>query len=97
MIANTDDLAMIAQVDAAIQTLALGPWCPDWMASAIRHLDKNCDLDCFADGHSYDARHSVSGEVVACNRPGRYDGNSLAIIRNNIERLIELAKLGAVK
>lgn len=43
-------------------------WCPDWLHGGIRHLVRNCDIECLT--------HEDS--VHLCGRPHRYAGKHVA-------------------
>jgi len=59
---------------------ASGEWCRDWTYSAIRHVQRNCDIEC--------GRHS-SGEDDECQSFDRYDGPYIAYANpDRIRRLI---------
>lgn len=45
-----------------------GKWCSDWCYSAIRHVQRNCDIEC----------GTHSGTDDECNQFGRYDGPYIA-------------------
>ena len=45
-------------------------WCPRYMYSGIRHLQRNCDVYCDEPGHDDD--------VVDCFQPARYAGIYIA-------------------
>jgi len=58
-------------------SLADAPWCEMWLSMGIRHLSRNCDLDCPNDDPYHD-----------CGCPGRYDGAALARMRNALPSLL---------
>ncbi len=60
--------------------LARAPWCPEYLYSAIRHVQRNCDFECF--DHQGDAADD-------CNQPNRYDGRPLAAIRNAVPAMLD--------
>ena len=47
------------------------PWCPDWTWQAVRHVNRNMDMECPA--HPWDS--DSEGE---CNTWGRYAGYHIA-------------------
>ena len=47
------------------------PWCPAWTYSAVRHVQRNLDLDCVE--HEYGTEREGD-----CNRWGRYAGYHIA-------------------
>lgn len=62
-------------------SLADAPWCEMWLSMGIRHLSRNCNLDCPNDDPYHD-----------CGCPGRYDGSALARIRNELPALLAAAE-----
>jgi hypothetical protein len=58
--------------------VAEGPWCPQWVYQAVRHIGRNVDLEC-AD-HGYD-----------CPTWDRYDGAFVAAEANPPHALAEIA------
>lgn len=45
-------------------------WCPDYLHSAIRHVQRNCDIDCYA--------HDDPAGWSNCGQPDRYAGTFIA-------------------
>jgi hypothetical protein len=66
-------------------------WCESWLSQGIRHLVRNCDIECFV--------HEDDGE--ACGRPHRYAGSFIALWDpafvlswcDSMRRVIELTRL----
>lgn len=47
------------------------PWCPEWTYTAVRHVQRNCDIEC--------SEHEWGTEKEGeCNRWGRYAGYHIA-------------------
>lgn len=42
--------------------------CPEYLRAGIRHLQRNCDMECFVHGDDWEA----------CEQPDRYDGERIA-------------------
>ena len=77
---NTDPWTP-AEIAAAMELCAAmseGPWCAEWTYYAVRHIDRNCDLECPV--HGYD-----------CLRWGRYDGTAIAAARTLLPRALAMA------
>lgn len=53
--------------------------CPDYMAQGIRHLERNCDLDCHAE---------VQNPYHDCTRPDKYDGEDMAKALGDLAALV---------
>lgn len=49
-------------------------WCPRYMYSGIRHLQRNCDVYCDEPGHDY----GIDVDDVDCFQPSRYAGTYIA-------------------
>lgn len=64
---------------------ATGQWCPTWTHQAIRHVQRNVDIDC--------PDHDDDGGAVGedCRRFGRYDGKHIAAEANPAHALAEVA------
>ena len=60
--------------------------CPDYMYRAIRHLERNCDVECEA---------AEEDENHVCNHPDRYEGEDMAKVLADVPKL--LAALEAVE
>lgn len=57
--------------------------CPDYMAQGIRHLERNCDLDCHAE---------VQNPYHDCTRPDRYDGEDMAKALGDLAALVAVVE-----
>ena len=64
-------------------------WCPDWTYQAVRHIDRNVDIECSK--HPYD----YNGTEV-CHHWGRYDGDYVAAASPSVVLAI-LAELEALR
>jgi hypothetical protein len=62
--------------------LTCAPWCRSFMYGAIRHVMRNCDIEC------------DHGEPCPEGAPDRYDGEALADLRNAAPALIAMARRG---
>ena len=56
-------------------------YCPDYMYQALRHVQRNCDLECGT--HPWDGP-----DEDACHSPGRYDGTAIARLLAAIPALL---------
>ena len=83
-----EDEAMADQAAGVNEGMEYGDadWCPDWAYSGIRHLVRNCDVECMTHEDEWG---------TGCGRPGRYAGAHVANwdparVRHecNIKRLI---------
>lgn len=56
---------------ADIRTLTEGltDLCPEYLRQGIRHLQRNCSIEC---------NHHSENETEECNQPDRYDGERIA-------------------
>ena len=78
-----EDLKRLEELDA---NAAPAPWSVDYMYGAIRHVQRNVDLEAFCDPSDIkDTEHT----------PGRYDGTFLGELRNMLPGL--LARLKAAE
>ena len=57
--------------------------CPDYMYRAIRHLERNCDIDCAREER--DENHD-------CIRPDRYDGEAMAVALADLTALVAVVE-----
>lgn len=57
--------------------------CPDYMYRAIRHVERNCDIEC--------AREELD-ENHDCIRPDRYDGEAMAVALSDLAALVAVAE-----
>lgn len=57
--------------------------CPDYMAQGIRHLERNCDLDCHAE---------VQNPYHDCTRPDKYDGEDMAKALGDLAALVAVVE-----
>ena len=57
--------------------------CPDYLAQGIRHLERNCDLFCYAEMQNPD--HD-------CKRPDRYDGEAMAVALSDLAALVAVVE-----
>lgn len=72
----------LVKLDDLASGAAPGEWCPDWTYSAIRHVQRNCDIECSKHGDD-------AGEDDDCLSFGRYDGPYVAYANpDRIRRLI---------
>ena len=73
-----------AELDLAGQLATLDlPFCPSYLQQGIRHLQRNCEVECGL--HGDDA-------TADCGEPGRYDGEAMANVLNSVPALVaELA------
>ncbi|MDQ0241210.1 hypothetical protein [Arthrobacter bambusae] len=55
--------------------------CPEHLRQGIRHLQRNCDIDCNV--------HDNESTWDDCNQPDRYDGDRMARALASIPRLIQ--------
>jgi len=63
----------------------VGQMCPPWMGSAIRHVVRNCDIDC-------------QDHEDCENRAGRYDGYAIATVFNAVPQLLaEIERLKKIE
>ncbi len=78
-------LAVAEIREARAKSAIPGPWCPTWTHDAIRHVQRNVDIDCSA--------HDDDGGAVSedCRRFGRYDGEHIAAEANPAHALAEVA------
>lgn len=53
--------------------------CPDYMYRAIRHLERNCEIEC--------AREELD-ENHCCIHPDRYDGEAMAVALSDLAALV---------
>ena len=64
------------------------PLCETYLYEGIRHLERNCAVECDEEGHGYDSK--------LCNRPHKHDGARMAALINLIPDLLnEIAELKA--
>ena len=68
---NKDALDAARQVKELAEAMAAGPWCPSFTSTQVRHVVRNCDLEC--------GTHSYSDD--SCKSFGRYDGEAIAWVR----------------
>jgi hypothetical protein len=56
--------------------------CTEYLRLSIRHVQRNCDIDCDVHGDDYDA----------CKQPDRYDGARMATALADIPALLNAVK-----
>ena len=62
------------------------PWCVDYTSAQIRHVARNCQIDC--------PMHDP--EDNDCYSFGRYDGEAIAFMVNNRDRILEALRIAEV-
>ena len=71
-------MSRLDEVRELLAVIAPTPWCKDWLYTAIRHVVRNCDLECGSDVHS----------PSECSQPNKYDGDRIAALVNAIPFLL---------
>lgn len=84
----------LRQAELKIRELATkaapGPWCPDYTYAAIRHVQRNCDLDFDCDVHT-------DRDQDQCRAFGMYDGPYVAMWHPGVALLVaELLDANAI-
>lgn len=70
-----DELAAIREASDDLTDL-----CPGYLRQSIRHVQRNCDIDCSV--------HEDDPDWDACKQPGRYDGERMANALAGIPKLL---------
>lgn len=65
------------EIKGRLKAISPAPWCKEYCYSAIRHVERNCDIECGED----------HGDEM-CNRFGRYDGKAIAQFPEDIAFLL---------
>lgn len=86
-----DSMTRLEALGLEEKEIAEGPWCEDWLGAGIRHLVKNCDLDCRT--HTLRDLQDTEGPLPNgfCEGPSKYDGTRIARLRNGLPALLKLA------
>ena len=71
------------QIRADLAEIGDVNFCPEYLHSAIRHVQRNCEIECYTPGHEDGA--------VSCVQPGRYDGTAMARLLAAVPALLALA------
>lgn len=71
----------IEELKAIQERIAPGKWCPYYCYSAIRHVVRNCDIECMETGHELGN--------PSCKHFDRGDGTDIALFPELLFRLIE--------
>jgi hypothetical protein len=60
-----------------------GPWCPAYIYQAVRHVERNCDMECPEHAWGTEAENN-------CKTWGRFDGRYVAAEANPVHALAEV-------
>lgn len=65
---TNDDLA---RIEALAKAATAGEWSKDWLYGALRHINRNVDMDAFFDGDPYTTAHpeKTDAEYIAAMHP----------------------------